>query len=298
MTSPLAQLSESVMEAVAAASPSVVGVGPRGSGVVVGDGLVVTNAHNLRGGAEVTFADGRRVPAVVAGADIDGDLAVLQVATEGAPVLEWADRSPRLGQAVIGLSRPGGRALRAGVGFVSGLDLAFRGPEGRLVRGALEHTAPLAPGSSGGPVIDDEGHLVGVNTHRPSEGVYLAQPASEDLKARVQALSQGQAPQRVRLGVALAPPKVARRLRAAVGLPERQGLLVQDVDPAGPAGRAGVRQGDLIVAVGGNPVASVDELADALQARAEAGPLELMVVRGAEDVTLSVDFHPGPAATA
>lgn len=293
MSNALAELSQAVAEAIAVASPSVVGVGPRGSGVVVAQGLVVTNAHNLRGGSEVTFADGRRAPAAVAGADVDGDLAVLQVGTAGAPALEWAEGPPQLGQAVIGISRPGGRSLRAGLGFVSGLDLAFRGPEGRLVRGAIEHTALLAPGSSGGPVVDAQGRLVGVNTHRPGEGVYLAQPAGDDLKARVGALSHGQVPRRARLGVALAPPQVARRLRAAVGLPERDGLLVHEVGPQGPAGRAGIRQGDLIVAVGGKAVASVDDLADAVQAQAGAEVLELSVVRGTEDISLRVDLQDG-----
>lgn len=294
--STLTDISQEVAAVVAAASPSVVAVGPTGSGVIVGEGLVLTNAHNLRGEVAVTFADGRAVPASVAGADIDGDLAVLSVDTGGVAALAWSGPPAALGQLVIGLSRPGGGAVRAGIGFISGLDLAFRGPEGRPVRGALEHTAPLARGSSGGPVLDADGRLVGINTHRPGEGTYLALPASAELQARVDALAQGQAPRRVRLGVALAPTKVARRLRQAVGLPDREGALVHDIDDAGPAARSGVRRGDLIVSVAGRPVTGVDDLTSALAQAEEGAPVSLVVVRGVEEVLVDVHFDNGPAA--
>lgn len=294
----LTEFSAAVSGLVTTAAPSVVGVGRNGSGVVVNEGLVVTNAHNLRGGPVVTFSDGASAAASVAGADIDGDLAVLAVPTGDAPALAWAEGPAVLGQLVIGISRPGGRALRAGLGFVSGLDLGFRGPEGGLVKGALEHTAPLAHGSSGGPVLDAEGKVVGINTHRPGEGVYLALPAGPELRSRVEALAQGRAPRRVRLGVALAPPKVARHLRQAVGLPERDGLLVHEVDSSGAAGRAGIRRGDLIVSVGGQAVSEVDELAAALQQASGHGPVALVVVRGTDEVMVEVDVDGGPGGSA
>jgi serine protease Do len=289
MGTPLAEFSKATADVIAAAGPSVVGVGPGGSGVVVGDGLVVTNAHNLRGEISVSFQDGRVATATVAGADLDGDLAVLAVGTAGAPALPWSPGEVALGEVVVGLSRPGGRGLRAGVGFVSGLGLAFRGPEGRTVTGALEHSAPLARGSSGGPLVDSEGRLVGINTHRPGEGFYLALPAGEDLKARVDALGRGESPRRVRLGVALAPPRVARKLRHAVGLPQRDGLLVHAVEEAGPAERAGIRRGDLIVSVDGQPITTVEDLAAALTAAAASA--DLVVVRGVEEVAVAVDFE-------
>lgn len=300
MSTILAEVSEAVSEVATAASSSVVGVGRGGSGVVVGDGLVLTNAHNLRGDLTVAFADGRSEPATVAGTDIDGDLAVLAVVTGGVPAMTWTDREGpvELGELVVSLSRPRGHALRAGVGFVSGLELAFRGPEGRSITGALAHSALLPSGSSGGPVLDAQGRLVAVNTHRPEQGGYLAIPAGRELKARVDALGRGESPRRVRLGVALAPPKVARHLRSAVGLPDREGLLVHDVDPNGPAGRSGVRRGDLIVSVGGEAVTTVDQLAAALAGASEAASVDLGVVRGSEEVQLSVHFDqanaPGP----
>ncbi|MGH9029402.1 MAG: trypsin-like peptidase domain-containing protein, partial [Acidimicrobiales bacterium] len=186
------ELSSSVSEVVSNVAPSVVGVGAGGSGVVVGPGLVATNAHNLRGEeVVVTFADGRRVSAATTAADHEGDLALLSVDTEGAQPLEWSGRPPRLGEAVIALAHPGGRGLRVGVGFVSAMDAAFRGPGGRRITGAVEHTAPLIRGSSGGPVLDGEGRLLGINTHREGDGFYLALLADDELRGRIDALSRG-----------------------------------------------------------------------------------------------------------
>jgi serine protease Do len=293
VSSSLADFSKAVTDVINAVQASVVGVGPAGSGVVVADGLVVTNAHNVRGEVAVTFADGRVATATVAGADTEGDLAVLAVDTAGSTPVTWSDGDVELGQVVVGLGRPGGRSLRAGVGFITGLGLSFRGPEGRTVTGALEHSAPLAHGSSGGPVVDSDGRLVGINTHRPGEGFYLALPAGADLKGRVDALARGESPRRVRLGVALAPPKVARRLRHAVGLPPRDGLLVHAVEESGPADRAGIRRGDLIVSVSGTPVTTVEELAAALVAAADAGSADLVVVRGADELAVAVHFDQG-----
>jgi serine protease Do len=295
MAASLGEFSEEVAAVVEAASASVVGVGRAGSGVIVADGLVVTNAHNLREEVVVSFGDGATAVATAAGVDVDGDLAVLAVDTAGRPVLGWApdESSTKLGQVVIGLSRPGGRSLRAGVGFISGLDVAFRGPQGSTVTGALEHSAPLPRGSSGGPIVDATGRLIGLNTHREGEGFYLALPASADLKARVDALARGESPRRVRLGVALTPPRAARRLRHAVGLPPRDGLLVHSVDPDGPAARAGIRSGDLIVSVDARPVASVEDLAAALVAAGEQGSADLLVVRGVDEVSVAVHFDQG-----
>jgi serine protease Do len=299
MSETFQELSKAVSEVTAGAAPSVVGVGPGGSGVVVGPGLVVTNAHNLRGEeVVVTFADGRREPAAITGVDDEGDLAIVSVDTAEAPPLEWSDRELRLGEVVLALAHPGGRGLRVGVGFVSATDAKFRGPRGRRITGAVEHSAPLVRGSSGGPLVDGDGHLVGINTHREGDGFYLALPADPELRGRVDALTRGEAPRRARLGVALAPPRVARRLRRSVGLPDRDGLLVHAVEQGGPAERAGVRQGDLIVSVQGRTVGSIDELADGLESTGTDSTgtgqfVDLGVVRGVEELTVAVDLRGG-----
>ena len=114
------------------AGQSVVGIGQRwgvGSGIVLGDGRVLTNAHNVRGDqVTVTFADERTAEGTVAGHDIDGDLAVIEVNTAGAAALPWASAGAELGQPVFALSNPGGRGLRVTFGFVSGIERTFRGP--------------------------------------------------------------------------------------------------------------------------------------------------------------------------
>jgi serine protease Do len=293
MAKVLEELSAAVKGAAEKVGPSVVGVGAGGSGVVVSSGVVVTNAHNLRGEETVvTFADGRRAPGRATGVDIDGDLAALAVDTAEAPAVAWSTAPVGIGDAVLGLANPGGRGLRASVGFVSAVEVSFRGPGGRKVSGALEHTAPLARGSSGGPLVDSDGRLVGIDTHRIGDGFYLAVPADEELKSRVDALGRGEVPARPRLGIAVAPSHVARRLRRSVGLPERDGILVRAVEDGGPADAAGIKQGDLIVSVAGTPVATVDELASALAGVGTAAPVVIGLVRGAEELTMRVSITP------
>ncbi|HLN16832.1 MAG TPA: S1C family serine protease [Acidimicrobiales bacterium] len=279
----------------AGASVVRIGRGPgRGAGIVVGEGQVLTNAHNLRGAeVTVTFADGRSTKGTVSAEDHDGDLAVVAVDTEGVPALAWSERDVVLGSPVFAVTVPAGSGPRVTFGTVSGAGRAFRGPGGRLIGGGIEHTAPLARGSSGGPIVDAEGRLLGVNTHRLGEGFYLAVPADAELRRRVDALAKGEAPRRRYLGVALAPARAARRLRASVGLPEADGLLVTGVDEDSPAGRAGVRRGDLIVAAGGHDVRQADDLFAALDGLADDAPLALRLLRGADEVQLHVSFGDG-----
>jgi serine protease Do len=256
--------------------PAVVGLGRgwgRGSGVVIAPGRVVTNAHNLRGDeVEVSFADDRVETAEVAGVDPDGDLAVLSVDTgDVEPIATAPGETPGPGAVVFALANPGGRGLRATLGLVSGAQRSLRGPRGRRLRGAIEHTAPLPRGSSGGPLVDGEGRLLGLNTLRVDGGLILAIPADADMLARVEALGRGEAPARPRLGVAIAPSRVARRLRRAVGLPERDGLLVHGVERGSPAAGAGIEKGDLLVAAGDRDLARIDDLQSVL----ETAPAEL-----------------------
>ena len=272
------------------AGPAIVGIGrhQRGSGVVIGGGRVLTNAHNVRGDeVTVTFADGRRARGTVAGVDADGDLAVIAVETGDVEALEWASGgAPAIGAAVFGAAAANGAGTRITFGLVSAVARAFRGPGGRRIAGSIEHTAPLAPGSSGGAVLDAAGRLVGINTNRIGDGFYLALPADAVLRERVEALGRGEAPSRLRLGVAVAPSHVARRLRRSVGLPDRAGVLVRDVEEGSLAAAADIRGGDLIVAVGGRETADADDLFDAL---GEAtAPFDVTVVRGADELTVTV----------
>ncbi len=292
----LEELQTSIRQVADTAGRSVVGIGShlRGSGIVVADGRVLTNAHNIRGTeVTVTFADGRSARGTLAGIDVDGDLAVVNVDTAGAPARDWAHGDGlSVGSIVFGAAASPGGPVRVTVGTVSAVARAFRGPGGRRIAGSVEHTAPLAPGSSGGPILDPSGKLLGLNTNRIGEGFYLALPADEGLRARVDALGRGESVERPRLGVAVAPAHVGRQLRRSVGLPERDGVLVRGVEDDSPAARAGIQEGDLIVDVAGRSVTDADALLDAIAAAQT--PYEVRIVRGTEERTVSV----GGAATA
>jgi serine protease Do len=288
-----AQLTAGIAARVGPATVRIGRDSGRGAGLVIAPGQVLTNAHNLRGRqTTVSFAGGRSVVGDVAGFDAADDLAVIGADTGDSPALDWApvDQAPALGTAVWAVARPEGSGPRVTHGFVSAVDRAFRGPGGRWIAGGIEHTVPLARGSSGGPLVDGSGALVGINTHRLGDGFYLAVPADADLRSRVEALGRGEAPVRHHLGIAMAPPAAARRLRDAVGLPPRDGLLVRAVEEGSPAAAAGVHRGDLLVAADGRVLAEPADLFAALDAVEPGGTLELTVLRGVEESTVTVNF--------
>lgn len=276
-----------VAERIGASVVGVAGRRSQGSGVVVAAGRVLTNAHNLWAEeVTVTFPDGRSEQGRALGVDAEGDLAVLEVDTRDAPAVAFRDEAIDLGDAVFGVANPGGRGLRVTFGTVSGTARSFRGPRGRRIEGSVEHTAPLLPGSSGGPVTDGGGRVIGINTHRLGEGFYLAIPAGDELRSRIEALGRGDAPQRRRLGVAVAPPEIARRLRRSVGLEPVDGLLVRGVEDDSPAAAAGLREGDVLTAAAGRDLRSADDLFAILES--ETGPVDFAVTRGAEAIGVTV----------
>lgn len=289
----LDELEQAVQELVERVGPAVVGIGRGwglGSGVVVAPGRVLTNAHAVaRDEVTVTFADGRRESGRLLGSDPDLDLAVIDVDTGEAQPIEWGDVAGLpIGRAVMALATPGGRGLRVTPGFVSSTSRSFRGPRGRRIAGAIEHTAPLPRGSSGGPLVDRGGRLLGINSVRVDPGLILAIPADRAVRDRVDALARGEGPKSARLGVAVAPPRVARRLRRAVGLPERDGVLIRAVEEGSPAERAGLERGDLIVSAAGSEIDGVDALYAGLDAARAEGTLKLTIVRGTDERSLTV----------
>jgi serine protease Do len=291
MSEVLNVLEVAVREAADKVGPSVVGLGRgwgRGSGVVVAPGQVLTVAHVLRGDeVAVTFADGDVREGRVLGADTDLDVAVIGVETGDVPPVGWEPGdAPGPGAPVFGLANPGGRGLRTTFGMVSATGRGFRGPRGRRVAGTIEHTAPLPRGSSGGPLVDIGGNLLGLNAVRRDGGFILALPADAALKRRVDELARGEAVERPRLGVALAPPRAARRMRAAVGLEPRDGLLVRQVVDGSPAATGGLQRGDLLVRAGDRALGSMDDLFDALDGAGDR--LAIGVVRGTEERDLEV----------
>jgi serine protease Do len=219
---------------------------------------------------------------------------VLEADTGEARAIEWSDQSLEVGDVVVAMSF-GGLGQRTTVGTLSATGRTFRGPRGRKIADAVEHTAPLARGSSGGPLLDRTGHVIGINTHRLDAGFYLARPTTAALRSAVDDLVSGRSRDTRRLGVALAPVEAARRLRAAVGLPERDGLLVRGVVEGSPAATAGILAGDLLVAADGRTLDGPDDLYEVLGASGDE--ISVSLVRGVEDLKIVVRFAPPAEST-
>ena len=222
------------------------------------------------------------------GIDPSVDLAVLRTGAT-APPAAWstAAEPPRLGVKVYALADPGGRGLRVTSGSVASAPRGVRGPAGRLIPDAVEHTAPLPRGAGGGPLVDRSGAIVGLNALRRDGGLLLAWPATA-LRDRATALAAGERTAPRRLGVALVGARQTGRMRAAVGLDPVDGLLVRGVQDGSVADRAGITRGDVVVGADGTPVATLDDLHAAVDA-AGARALELEVLRGSERMTLRVE---------
>jgi S1-C subfamily serine protease len=269
-------------------TPSLASVGWRGTGTVIAPGLVLTAARAARREApRVRVAGGEPVEGRAVAVDADAGLAVLAAETGAAPALEWAPDAPAVGDLVFAVAALPDGTSRITIGFVSTVGRTFRGPRGRRITGSIEHTAAMGRGAAGGPLLDAEGRLVGLNGVRLDGGLALAVAADADLRARIDRLAQGESPERRTLGVAVLPARVARHLRRTVGLPERDGLLVRDVQGGSPAERAGVLRGDLIATVAGAPVRGVDDLFEAIDA-AGGGSMRLGLVRGVEERDVDV----------
>src|SRR4051812_17221838 len=241
----LDELQTAARHVVETAAPSVVGVraGWRGAcGISVGDGLVVTNAHAVRRGeARLRLPDGGEREASVVAVDPDRDLAVLR-SDSAPPALAWRDEDAPVetGLPVFALAMLRGGGVHATFGLVSSTGRPLRGRSGRRVNATVEHSAPLPRGASGSALVDADGRLVGINSVRLDGGLILALSADRALRERIDALARGDVAPRVTLGVGIAPAHAARRLRAAVGLPPVDGLLVRHVEPGSAAAQGGL----------------------------------------------------------
>jgi len=290
----LTEIGEAIGQVAATIGGSVVGLGGHwgmGSGLVIEEGVVLTNAHNVSGPtARVVFDDGRIEEAATIGVEVDRDLALLGVDTRQLTPLRWEPETlgVEIGKPVIGLANPGGRGLRATIGFVSAGERSFRGPRGRRITGGFEHTALAPAGSSGGPVVDPDGSLVGINTRRLGRGFYLAQTADTGLRDLISSLRRGDQPQPRRLGIGLAPAEVARRLRRSMGLDDVPGLLVRLVEGGSPAEASGVREGDVLVTADGVPIGDVDDLHQILASAGDS--VDIGLVRVNEHLMVTIRF--------
>jgi serine protease Do len=258
----------------------------RGCGVVVDRDRVVTLRHPLRSDhVEMSIGGRERREGRLLGVDHAVGIAVLEVDTGDAPAIHWATATPGIGAPVHALGDPG-TGLRITGGAVSAGPITIRSREGRRLE-MIEHTAPVPRGAGGGPLVGEDGAVLGINALRADTGFVLALPATA-VHAALERVLEGRQP--TRLGVALAPPQASARMRSAVGLAPRDGLLVRDVEDGSPADRAGVASGDLLVALAGVDIATLDDLHRALDEAPHGPSVELRVVRATEERALAVDL--------
>jgi S1-C subfamily serine protease len=288
--------SHAVIGAVETVGPAVVSlvVGHRrsrrfgqgaGSGVIIApDGYILTNAHVVDGAGrvEVALGDGRTIEARPVGGDRSTDLAIVRVSASSLPhVRIEQDRDLRRGQLVVAIGNPLGFESTVSAGVVSATGRSLRGYDGRLVDNLVQHTAPLNPGNSGGPLVDFRGHLVGVNTAiiAFAQGMSFAIPSETVNWVVPKLLSDGRV-RRAYLGI--------QGQTAQPSLRGGKGVIVVSVEKASPAEAAGLLQGDVIVEVAGRSIASIDGLLRALARHAPGDPLDVTVTRGGDKKEIKV----------
>ncbi len=300
--------SQAVIGVVEAVGPAVVSIdvsgskrrsrrGPEaegaGSGVVIApDGYILTNSHVVHnaGRLATTFTEGTQTKATLIGEDPATDLAVVRAEASGLPYAPLGDSSAlRVGQLVIAMGNPFGFQSTVSTGVVSALGRALRSREGRLIENIIQHTAPLNPGNSGGPLLDSRGRIVGINTAIiwMAQGIGFAIPASTARWVVSQLLTHGRV-RRGFLGIAAQERPLHRRLVRFHNLVSERAVEVASVEPAGPAHQAGLRVGDLIVTINERPVTSVDDLHRFLAEWPIGRPVVLTVLRGQEQLVIQV----------
>jgi S1-C subfamily serine protease len=298
---PLDPYSAQVAHAFETVGPAVVhiaarqadGRGGTGSGVIFApDGYLITNSHVVAGATRLSasLTDGREFEARLIGDDPATDLAVLRLDATGLPHAEFGRSSRlRVGQLVVAIGNPLGFQATVTAGIVSALGRTLRSPSGRLIESVIQTDAPLNPGNSGGALVDGRGRVVGINTAMigQAQGLCFAIGGDTAVDVTSRLMRDGRV-RRARLGVAgqTTPldPRLSRRLRRAAG----SAVTVSEATPDGPAARAGVLTGDVILEFAGETVFSVDDLHRLLTAELAGTEVSMVVMRRARIETLTV----------
>ena len=300
--------SRTVVSAVARVAPAVVNIdvtqrvnvrrgageiGGNGSGfIITPDGFILTNSHVVHAANSITvnLPDGREYPAQLTGDDPDTDLAVIRIDAPRLAHVRLADsENLRVGQLVIAIGNPLGFQASVTAGVVSALGRSMHAQSGRLIDNIIQTDAALNPGNSGGPLVNSAGEVVGVNTAmiRPAQGICFA-IASNTAKLVAGWLIRDGRIRRGYIGVAGQNVPIHRRIVRFYGLPLETGVLVVSVEKKSPAERAGLREGDLIVAFNAQPVGSVHDLHKVLVGEQIGVSARLTIIRRTKKLELPI----------
>jgi S1-C subfamily serine protease len=271
-----------------------VGGKPRGQGsgvIFTPDGYVLTNSHVVAGAARLRalFTGGQVLDATLAGDDPDTDTAVLRLAGNGLPHAELGRSATlKVGQLVAAIGNPLGFQCTVTAGIVSALGRTLRTPSGRMIDSVIQTDAPLNPGNSGGPLVSGAGRVVGINTATiaPAQGICFAIGIDTAIWVATRIMRDGRV-RRSRLGLSGQTVPIDTRLRRLHQLLRASGVLVLELQDGGPAARAGVQRGDVIVAFDDAPVAGVDDLHRSLTVERAGHPVTLSVLRRSEKLLLT-----------
>jgi S1-C subfamily serine protease len=291
-------MSDELAAAVQRSSQSIVTVDARRQGAAsgilwpTGSGIVVTADHVVERDEDITvrFGDGRKVGATVVGRDPGSDIAVLRLTDAGgapAPAELAPIDSVRIGNVVLAVGRPGDGATMATFGIVSALGGKWRTARGGTVEGYVRADVALYPGFSGGPLVDAQGRVVGLNSWHLAGGQELAIPAAA-VSAIVQTLvTQGRV-RRAYLGVTSQPVALPESLQQKLGVTQRTGLVIVGVEAGSPAEQSGLILGDVLVSFAGQATADSRDLQTALGSATVGAPAPTVIVRGGERKEITV----------
>ena len=284
--------SRAVVGVVEGLGPTVICVEPprgeyrggQGSGVLLTpDGYALTNSHVAGGRQHLTAVteEGDRLDAELIGDDPTTDLALLRLAARDLPFAELGDSDAlRVGQLAIAMGNPLGFRSTVSTGVVSATGRSMRGVGGRLIENIIQHTAPLNPGNSGGPLVDTRGRVIGVNTAiiAMAQGLGFAIPANTARWVIGELMTHG-AVRRRWLGITGTTVDLPRGLVRELDLVADQAVEVMQLDPNGSAAHAGLQPGDVITAVAGRVTTSVDDLSRIVTLLPASQSLDLSIIR-------------------